>query len=194
MATSVALVVMFLVESLLVEGLPQLVLFPDEVQQPVRPDAAQATVVQQQSALPRGGCSGAELVTDRSALGLATAEGCSLTEGYVLWPGDSHATQCAELLSTEPCAQGFWVTLFNDIDGTSTCSQRHCTSDQVEMHGRCHQLNDTSVCPSTMILYTNEFGTGECDCPEGTIYYLQTNICYTPYTQGPCQNGFIIKV
>ncbi|CAL4080971.1 unnamed protein product, partial [Meganyctiphanes norvegica] len=196
------------------------------------------------------------------------------------WPGDSHATQCVRILSTQPCAEGFWVTLSNEIaqgnvlcedtnpscsqwaangecsknpgfmlvncrsscyncpsaqgnvlcedtnpscsqwaangeclknpgfmlvncrsscnhcpaGSASTCSPRLCSGSQVEMDGKCYQSNDASVCPPTMVLHTNEFGTGECDCPEGTIYYQQTNRCYTPYSQGPCQDGFIIKV
>ncbi|CAL4059139.1 unnamed protein product, partial [Meganyctiphanes norvegica] len=227
MTTRVAWIILLMESLILVEGLPQHVLFPD--------DSLRDAPVQQ----PRvgGACSGIDLdATSRSGLVLAS-EGCSLIEGYVMWPGDSHATQCARILSTQACAAGFWVTLSNEITqgnipctdtnpscsqwaasgecsknpgfmlvncrsscndcpagSASTCSPRLCSGSQVEMDGKCYQSNDASVCPPTMVLHTNEFGTGECDCPEGTIFYQQTNRCYTPYSQGPCQVGFIIKV
>lgn len=179
------------------QGLPQLadVLFPDTIrlcrgQQGGR-NCPGGGGGNPQASSRGGACSGRRATTQNRHQ--SPGQGCNLLQGNVLWPGDT--SRCAQVLSRGPCPQGQWVILSNNIAEESICAPRlPCVgADAVMMDGKCYHRSDNSICPPTMTIQTNEFGNGECECQAGTIYHQHSNRCYTPYSQGPCPTGFIIK-
>lgn len=117
--------------------------------------------------------------------------GCNSMAGRVLWPATN---ECVELLTQGPCPPGHWVQLSNP-GSVPVCARQPCRPGEALLDGRvCHTTADSTVCPPTQQLLTNEFGEAECDCGPGLVYHLPTDTCYTPYTQGPCPPGEVIKV
>ncbi|XP_063613761.1 uncharacterized protein LOC134786993 [Penaeus indicus] len=178
---------------------PNTIIFPDEINnirnrlalEQCRQDPNCATPHHPD---PNLGCSsgsgGAETML-RNVINLRRGVGtCNSMTREVRWPATG---ECVKLLTQGPCPPGQWVKLtlstFEPV-----CEPQPCSDREALVEGSCHSLADVSKCPPRQQMFINEAGEGECDCQPGMVFFEQTNSCYTPYTQGPCQPGYIIRV
>ncbi|CAL4202262.1 unnamed protein product, partial [Meganyctiphanes norvegica] len=81
---------------------------------------------------------------------------------------------CYQVLSQGPCDLDELVLVdFNTRKGY--CAPRLCNLDRVFLFGtqQCHDPREPGFCPPGRILYTSQFGTPVCVCPDG--YYEKGN-------------------
>ncbi|CAL4133055.1 unnamed protein product, partial [Meganyctiphanes norvegica] len=98
---------------------------------------------------------------------LASLDGCDRNE--VRLNG-----ACYQVLSQGPCNLDELV-LVNYNTRKGYCAPRLCPLDRVFLFGtqRCHDPQEPGFCPPGRILYTSQFGTPVCGCPDG--YYEKDN-------------------
>ncbi|XP_076042700.1 uncharacterized protein LOC143026351 [Oratosquilla oratoria] len=116
--------------------------------------------------------------------------GCDTSVGEVLWPSTG---RCERVMTRGPCEIGLFV-MVDRSTGQPVCRPRPCEASQVLFRGSCIPALSHHVCPKGMMLQPNEYGENECDCPLDKVFYRGDGSCVTPYSQGPCPPGQVIKI
>ena len=117
---------------------------------------------------------------------LITNMPCDVESGYKDYLG-----QCYLLLSQGPCDKKNWFVLGND--GIAYCKTRECKEGFIFFEGTCVDAEKYS-CNKGMVLYVDSTGEASCDCYSGFYYDPVRDTCFTIYDQGPCNDGYHLKI
>jgi hypothetical protein len=147
-----------------------------------------------------------DLPVDDSTALTAGEESC-LSKEQVYWPDDK---LCYSLLTQGPCQAKEWLVLSRSNNGVQVvCAHRPCPCDpaatelcEVELEdGPCQckvalAAAQDGLCDIGEQLLVNPFGFGECGCVTSPPHtsWPGDGRCYPVYSQGPCEQGFILTI
>ncbi|XP_057370196.1 uncharacterized protein LOC130691287 [Daphnia carinata] len=105
--------------------------------------------------------------------------------------------KCFPVLTRGPCENNrHWITI-DPITLKGRCTPRLCGRERVLVvrDGLCHDVNDPNECQGGRRLYYTAYGDPICDCPIGQYPFPNPHDnCVPLFTQGPCQNGYVVTI